>query len=144
MFFENPRGQNFYMGSLSHGADLLDELTDFCVKNSINTGWINVIGAVSSYTVGYYNQEAKKYQDIKSSEKETGYEIASCSGNVSVKDNNPFVHLHAVYTDSQGNAFGGHVMKGTKIFAAEFVISAFEGKGFVRSHDEQTGLFLWK
>ncbi len=144
MFFLNPRQNNIFMGSLSHGTDLLEELTEFCVKNSINAGWINVIGAVSSYTAGYYNQESKKYHDIKSSEKDTGFEIASCSGNVSIKDSKPFVHIHAVFTDKDGNSFGGHVMKGTRIFAAEFMAVAFEGEDLVRFHDEETGLFLWK
>jgi len=144
MFFKKGKQDKVFVGKLTYGADILDELSVFCVDNSINSGWINLIGAVKCYNIGFYDQNSKEYKEIKSPENEAGFEIASCSGNISIKENKPFVHLHAVFTDKDGKAFGGHVMKGTKIFAAEFMLTSFEGKDFVRSHDEETGLFLWK
>jgi uncharacterized protein len=144
MFFTNLNQDKVIVGKLSYDSDLLDELTAFCKNNSIKAGWINLIGAVSCYNTGYYEQNLKEYKEIKSPENETGFEIASCSGNISIKDSKPFVHLHAVFTDKNGKAFGGHVLKGTKIFAAEFMIFTFEGEDLTRFHDEETGLFLWK
>ena len=38
---------------------------------------------------------------------------------------------------------GGHLAPGTTVFAAEYVIQAFDGPEFCRGFDEVTGLPLW-
>jgi predicted DNA-binding protein with PD1-like motif len=44
-----------------------------------------------------------------------------------------------------GNVFGGHLMNGTEIFAAEFYIEELFGQDLVREeNDPQTGLPLWQ
>jgi Domain of unknown function (DUF296). len=45
--------------------------------------------------------------------------------------------------DKDGNVFGGHLMEGTKIFAAEFVIVDYGENNLERVDDKSTGLQLW-
>jgi len=71
-------------------------------------------------------------------------EIASCTGNISIKDGEIFVQAHITLADMEGKAFGGHLMPGTEIFAAEFFVQELIGQDLVRAKDEITGLPLWK
>ncbi len=129
-----------FLERLSHGADLLESLTDFCARNSIRCGFISVIGATSEATIGYYDQARHSYERKTFREE---MEIVSCTGNVSLKDGAPFLHLHAVLSDSKLATFGGHVFPGSKLFAAEAFIQELAGEPRTRKPDSVTGLALW-
>ena len=103
-------------------------------------GAISGIGALSEVRLGYFNAEAKKYEEKVFRE---NIEIVSLRGNISLKDNEIFPHLHAVLSRRDFSVVGGHLFSGT-VYAFEFEIIPFEGKPFVRGFDEDTGLFLWK
>jgi predicted DNA-binding protein with PD1-like motif len=72
----------------------------------------------------------------------TPQEIATCVGNISMKEGEPFVHAHAVLADRNGNAKGGHLLEG-KVFAAEVHLFELVGEKIVRRNDGVTGLSLW-
>lgn len=129
-----------YMGRLSHGADLLEELNRLCGESNIECGRIEAIGAVQRACIGYYNQTRREY---KFNTIDAPLEILKLFGNISIKDGAPMVHVHITLADENGRAFGGHLGPGTIIFACECIIEAFEGPAFQRIHDEQTGLPLW-
>jgi uncharacterized protein len=129
-----------YMGRLSHGADLLEELNRLCGELNIQCGRVEAIGAVQRACIGYYDQTRREY---KFNTIDAPLEILKLSGNISIKDNNPMVHAHMTLADENGRAFGGHLGPGTIIFACECIIETFDGPTFQRTHDEQTGLPLW-
>ena len=129
-----------YMGRLSHGADLLEELTKICTDRGIECGRVEAIGAVQKACVGYYDQNRREY---KFNTLDAPMEILKLSGNVSIKEGAPMVHAHITLADDKGRAFGGHLAPGTIIFACECLIEAFDGPSFMRTHDEKTGLALW-
>ena len=130
-----------FIGRLSHKSDLLQEITDLCVQENITLGKVEGIGAVEKARVGYYNQGSREYQYI---EYDQHLEVIKLTGNVSIKDNAPFVHAHITLSDEKGNAFGGHLAPGTIIFAFEIILQAFEGPELCRAYDDETGLPLWK
>ena len=134
------RGELF-MGRLSHGADLLEELTEICRRHHIRIGRIEAIGAVKKACIGFYNQQTRAYEYL-AFEKEM--EITKLSGNVSLKDGQVFVHAHVTLADSSGRAYGGHLAPGTIVFACECIIEAFDGPAFERVLDQETGLALWE
>ena len=70
-------------------------------------------------------------------------EITNLIGNISLRDDEPMVHAHITLSDENGNAFGGHLVKGTIVFACEFIIYAFAGVQYHRGYDKNTGLPLW-
>ncbi len=138
---ENIKPLKMFIGKLSHGMDLLEEMTALCIKENITLGRIEGIGAVQKARVGYYSQAEREYQYI---EFNSNLEITNLMGNVSIKDNKPFVHAHVTLADKKGNAFGGHLAQGTVIFACEIILHAFEGPELTRSYDDVTGLPLWQ
>jgi hypothetical protein len=139
--FKTIESKRLIMGKLSHGADLLEELTAVCEKENVVLGTVEAIGAVQKGSIGYYNQDEKKYQFV---EFDKHLEIAGLIGNISTRDGKPMVHAHVTFSDDKGACYAGHLSAGTIIFACEFVITVCQGPDFVRDVDEQTGLPLWK
>jgi predicted DNA-binding protein with PD1-like motif len=122
------------------GADLYESISKICTEEDIKIGRVTAVGAVKQATVAYYDQEKKKYKSITFKKH---LEILNCTGNISLKDGKPFVHMHATFADSKGNVFGGHLTAGTVVFACELTIEELEGKALDRKPDDITGLSLW-
>lgn len=136
-----PKPGRLFIGRFESGENLLEALTSFCKKENICLGVFNVIGAVRNVKLGYYEQTTKKYTDCASIDKKL--EISNCTGNISLKDGEILVHAHITLADFEGKAFGGHLMPGTEIFAAEYFIQELTGGELNRVKDEKTGLPLW-
>lgn len=130
-----------FMGRLRHGSDLLDELTGICREKDIRLGRIEAIGAVQKACTGFYDQKVREYRYTTINQP---LEVTNLTGNISVKDKNPFVHAHVTLADSTGRAYGGHLARGTIVFACECVIESLEGPSFERGPDMETGLSLWE
>lgn len=130
-----------FMGKLKFGGDLLKELTSVCREKDIRLGSVEAIGAVQKARIGYYDQQGREYHFF---EIDKPLEITKLAGNISVRDSEPMVHAHITLADSNGRAFGGHLAEGTIVFACEFIINSYEGPGYIRDYDQQTGLPLWK
>ena len=131
-----------FMGRMDFKSDLLLSLTELCKKEKIKLGVFSVIGALTSVRLGYYHQDEKKYVDCVNLNKKL--EISSCMGNVSLtKELEIFVHAHITLADHQGKCYGGHLMPGSAIFAAEYYIKEIVGDEYVRKYDSETGLNLW-
>ena len=128
------------IGKLCFGCDLLDELTGICMDKNITLGKIEAIGAVQKSCVGFYSQTGREYKFLNFDKPS---EILNLTGNISLKDNNPFVHAHIILADESGSAYGGHLAPGTITFACEFVIHCFSGAELKRGMDDKTGLPLW-
>ena len=131
-----------FIGRFTSRSDLLTSLTDFCKKENIRLGVFSVIGAVTSARLGYYDQDSKKYVECLNLTHKL--EIASCSGNISLKDSDISVHAHVTLADHEGRCYGGHLMPGATIFAAEYYIKELTGRELHRGHDRETGLCLWQ
>lgn len=128
-------------GQLPYGSDLYDGLTQLVQRENIRLGRIHAIGATTHAIVAFYDQNTKQYNPL---EFPGGMEILGLSGNVSIRDGKPFVHVHILLGDAKGDVFGGHLLPGTKLFACEVTIDEYEGEELVRAQDERTGLHLWK
>ncbi len=129
-----------FVGRLPKDTDLIRAIENFCEAQSILMAAFSVIGAVSSVTLGTYDQS----QQVFITATETSFfEIISCIGNVSLKDGRPAIHAHIVLGDSEGNVRGGHLLSETILFAGEIDLQELSGKPLERSYDESTGLMLW-
>ena len=125
---------------IPEGDDLLEGLTRAVTELGIQAGWVQVLGAAKKVVVGYYDQTAKEY---RTHEPEGTFEIASGVASISMKDGEPFVHLHLTCSGEDGTAIGGHAMPGTIVFVAECFITELRGPAPERVMDESTGLALW-
>ncbi|MBF0152523.1 MAG: DNA-binding protein [Magnetococcales bacterium] len=133
--------EKIFMGKLTHGSDLLEELTRICHEKQLTAGWIEALGAVQKARIGYYDQIVQQYRYV---DLDMHLEITHLVGNISLKDGQPFVHAHVTFADEAGRAFGGHLAPGTILFAGEVLIRSFASTGLQRGLDAETGLFLWQ
>ncbi|MFH1394663.1 MAG: PPC domain-containing DNA-binding protein [Candidatus Omnitrophota bacterium] len=135
------KGKTF-IGKFNKDDDLLLALNAFCGSKNIKTGVFSIIGAVQKASVGYYDQDKKVYtNNIELNKK---MEIVSCQGNISLKDGKICVHAHISLSDEAGKCFGGHLIPGTVIWAAEYYIQELRGSELNRKYDSETGLSLWR
>jgi predicted DNA-binding protein with PD1-like motif len=137
-FFEYSAGIEL-MVRLEHDADLVQSITELARSRGIEAGNFTAIGALKHARLGYYDQKNHEYGEMKI---DTAHEIASCVGNISMKNGEPFVHAHVVLADENGNTKAGHLFEGI-VFAAEVHLRQLEGSKIERKYDEVTDLSLW-
>ena len=129
------------MGRLPHGQDLIKSIEAFCGETAVAMATFSAIGAVTSVTMGAYDQKQQVYVTYT---KEAPLEIVSCTGNISLKNGNPVVHAHILLADMHGKTIGGHLFSETIIYAGEIDLLELAGKPLERAYDTTTGLMLWK
>lgn len=138
-FNEVSAGRGF-VGRLETGSDLVEEIERFCAEQGVTAAQVVVIGAVRRARYAYYEQAEHRYLEL---ETDAHHEIVGFTGNVSLKDDRPFLHAHATFADASGACVGGHLLRGIEVFAAEVMIREMSGVTLVRHFDEETGLALW-
>ncbi len=138
-FWEAKAGRAF-VGRLATGSDLVAEIERFCLERDVTAAQVTVIGAARKARYAYYEQADKRYLELGS---DSHHEIVGFTGNVSLRDDKPFLHAHATFADASGATVGGHLVRGCEVFAAEVMIREITGVDLVRMPDEATGLALW-
>ncbi len=124
---------------LEKGEEIFESLYEIIKKLDIKFGWINGIGAASNIILGAYPSSTKEY--IKKKFKGE-FELASIMGNITTKDDNPFIHIHATISDEECNAFAGHLFTATVSVTCEIILN-ISNKSIVRKECNEVGLYLW-
>lgn len=117
---------------------MIKTLTSFSNAHGIQNAHFSAIGAVEYVSCGYYSLVEKKYYFKQYDEL---VEVVSSTGNIMLKDGVPFVHLHAVFTDTDNNAFGGHVEEMRVGVTLEVILVPLQSS-VSRVHNDNIGLFL--
>jgi predicted DNA-binding protein with PD1-like motif len=138
--FQQATAGRAFVGRLETGSDLVEEIERFCAERGITAAQVMVIGAVRRARYAYYEQGDKRYRELESA---THHEIVGFVGNISLRDDRPFLHAHATLADADGATVGGHLLAGCEVFAAEVMVRELAGVTLVRTPDETTGLALW-
>lgn len=130
--------ENLVCIRLEKGDEVCSSLKDAALEHSIKLGIISGIGVLDRATVGLFKASEKKYYPNTF----TGdFEISSLTGNITVMDEKPYIHVHAALSDKNGNTFGGHLSEGYVSATAEiFVITS--NAEISRKFDENIGLNL--
>ena len=140
-YVEFEENRNF-IGRIPYGEDLYEYLTAFVQENEIKAGQISGIGAVTRARVGFYNQNNHEYIEREFNKH---LEISSLTGNISLQDNKPCIHIHLLVSDEEGTSYGGHLLKGTQVFLCEFIIKEFfPEKELIRNRESTTNLNIWE
>lgn len=134
------RSQKHLLIRANQNSDLIGFLEEFSRKRKIYTATFTAIGALKYAELGFFDQEKQEYQKITL---DSPHEIAACIGNISLKDEKPFVHAHATLGDRYGNTKSGHLLKGI-VFAAEIHLCKLSGQRLERQYDEESSLSLWR
>jgi len=125
---------------LEKGRDLLEQLTDYCNREAIDAGQVTALGAVTEAMLAFYDQDEEFYGETHIDRE---MEMIQATGNVSYLEGERFVHMHATFTDEDGELHAGHLVEGNIVFAGEATIQEFEGPDLIRADDPETGLTLW-
>ena len=126
---------------LPRGSDLLQGLTEAAQKLGIEAGTVQAIGAVDDLTVAFFEPEEKEYEPLRFDEH---YEITSSLGNISLREGQPFVHVHVTASDRQGRVVGGHLLEGSTVFLIEAYLRSLGGDAPVRRQEDDLGLAVWQ
>jgi predicted DNA-binding protein with PD1-like motif len=138
MDYREVEGDREFVARLSHGADWRGQIEDFARAEGIDAAFFFGLGAVQDAELWYYDQGDQEYFPEWFDEP---LEVASCVGNLSLLDGDPFAHTHAVLSRADGSTVAGHLNEAT-VFAGELYVRAFENT-LERAHDETTDLDLW-
>jgi predicted DNA-binding protein with PD1-like motif len=130
-----------FLGNVAHGEDLVAAIEGFCVTQGVKTAVFSMIGALTTATLGAYDQKQQVYVTFT---REGPLEIVHCGGNISLKNGVPTVHAHAVLADINGSTLGGHIFSESRVFAGEILVRELVGTPCNRRYDHTTGLYLWK
>lgn len=122
--------------SLKPGTGLTDELLALARREKIRTAKVEAIGGVRQLRLAYFNSGARKYEEHEYDE---FLEVASLIGNITLKDEEPFLHLHGTFGRRDMSVIGGHVISGTVFPLLEVVFTPTKNKA-QRKFDEGTGL----
>jgi len=92
-------------------------LTDFVLNQNIKSGQVTGIGAVNEATLRFFDFSTKDYVDKKFDEQ---MEVTNISGNVSLLDDKPLLHLHITLGRQDYSAIAGHLLDAKIRGAGEF------------------------
>ena len=127
-----------YFFVLKRGQEITEEIKKFCRENNITSAYVSAIGAVSLAEIGIYDFNKRDY-DIKKFEQ--ALELTNLTGNISVLDNEIFLHAHATFSDRETKAIGGHLMSAVVSITCEVFLVPLKEQ-LTRKFDEETGLKL--
>lgn len=121
---------------LNRGEELMAKLKEVCKAEQISAGTISGIGASDYAVVALYEVNNRQYH---SHSIEGEREMTSILGNVSQKDGEVYLHVHAAFVDKTGKCTGGHLNEAWISGTCEVFIQCLDGK-IGRTVDAGTGL----
>lgn len=124
---------------LSKGDEVFESLYKVVEELNIKFSWINGIGAADKITLGSYPSSLKKYIKKKF---DNEFELANIMGNITIKEDAPFIHIHATISDEECNAFAGHLFSATITVTCEIILNISD-KPIYRKECNEVGLYLW-
>ncbi len=100
------------------GEQFPETLAQWCAQKKVRAAVIVAgIGMLENIVIGRYDGK----EDIKETI-EPSSEILSLQGNVSMKEGEPFVHLHVNLADEDMSSRGGHLFEGTVSMTIELAL----------------------
>ena len=132
---------NRYIVSLDNYVELMEGLMSFCKHVGIQCGQVRGIGAISEATFRMYDPATKQYVDKTFTEQ---MEITNITGNISQKDGEPYLHVHATCSREDYSCVGGHLLSARINGACELLVDSFGDTSVGRKYDDETGLNLYE
>jgi predicted DNA-binding protein with PD1-like motif len=130
--------KRIFFTRLLEGEDLTLAIRKRVEEKHVKAGFFMVIGSLRRVVLGYYSDGEYTYKTLNGP-----LEIASCTGNIAVKDGSTLIHSHIVVSNGKMETFGGHLAEGSIVGAtAELVVFEVSGVLLKRFFDEKTRLNL--
>jgi hypothetical protein len=146
MLIAESRRQRTLILRLDRKDVLHDRILAVCQERGVRCCAVRGLGAFEEVELVEYDQQKKVYKATQTFR--AAMELLSLQGNVSEKDGQPFLHLHAVVSREREDqvrrieVLGGHLVRAV-VFAAELTLDCYDDIRLHRLPDEPTGLGLW-
>ncbi|HLI46822.1 MAG TPA: PPC domain-containing DNA-binding protein [Geobacterales bacterium] len=125
---------------LEKGDILPDKIVEIAKANGYKTASLQGIGGFNKVILAYFNHQTKKYEEIEFDEQ---FEVVSLNGNIALRDNEPFVHLHTVLSRRDMSTVGGHLTKAVVNPFIELIVQPTENIA-KKEFDDKIGLYVLK
>lgn len=132
------RFDNTIVLRLEKGEEVIESINELCIKEKIKAGTITGLGATNNITIGLFKIDEKKYYSNSYNE---DFEITNLTGNISVMNDKPYLHIHGTFGRIDGSCVGGHLNKAVISATCEIFITVIDGN-IGRKFDENIGLNL--
>ncbi|HCZ05562.1 MAG: uncharacterized protein PWP37_498 [Thermotogota bacterium] len=110
IFIRLDHGEDFY-------AKLYEAVNDLKIHSAVV---LSGIGMLMDVELGWFDVQNQRYERKNFS---GAYELLSLSGNLSLKDGQPFFHLHVVLSRPGEPAIGGHLFSASVCNTVEIFLS---------------------
>ena len=125
---------------IDRGEEVLAELKKVCEAEHVAAGSLSGIGAADHAVVGLYEVSTRQYQKTTLSGE---MEITSLLGNVSQKDGEVYLHIHAAFADEKTGVYGGPLNECRISGTCELFIQRLNGAIGRKFDDAETGLNIF-
>ncbi len=136
---KSAKKSNVHILLIERGEKIIEKLLSYCKKEKIYAGFFTGIGAVDEAELAHYIVDNKKYSSKVFKEP---MEICNMTGNVSLMNNEPYVHAHITLGKENFTLVGGHLKEAT-VHAVCEVYLVEVSKKVERKHQESLGLNVW-
>ena len=137
---EYRKFQNKIIVRMDKGEEILEKVREVAEKEKIKLADISALGAVSEFTVGVFDTEAKEYH---ANEFKGSFEIVSLTGTINTMNDKFYCHLHMSAGNEKGQVFGGHLNRAIISATCEMVITLIDGR-VDRRFEKEVGLNLFQ
>lgn len=137
---EYRKFQNKIIVRMDKGEEILEKVREVAEKEKIKLADISALGAVSEFTMGVFDTEAKEYH---ANEFKGSFEIVSLTGTINTMNDEFYCHLHMSAGNEKGQVFGGHLNRAIISATCEMVITLIDGR-VDRRFEKEVGLNLFQ
>jgi predicted DNA-binding protein with PD1-like motif len=116
--------KNYYVLRFDKDEEVFAGLTEFIKQQAIGACVFSAIGACNSVELAFFNAHIKNYRRKPFVD---DYEIASLTGNASLKDGQPVIHAHGAFSSNEFSVIAGHVFKMVVSVTCEVFLTNLEG-----------------
>ncbi|MGO3751451.1 MAG: PPC domain-containing DNA-binding protein [Peptoniphilaceae bacterium] len=111
---------------LDIGDEVISSISKFAKDNNISLASVSGIGASNDVKVGLFHTKTKEYEEKTFSGED--FEIVSLLGNITEKDDEPYIHLHITFGNMKGETFSGHLKSAIISVTGEIFFDIIDGK----------------
>jgi predicted DNA-binding protein with PD1-like motif len=129
-----PGETRVWIAILESGEDVKVALLKMTKQQGVENASFVALGAFEKATLGYFDWQEKKYQDIAVNEQ---VEVITLAGDIVPDEKGaPSLHAHAVLGRRDGSTRGGHLIKGLVRPTLEVTITELPAHLTRRKHPE--------
>lgn len=130
-----------YVIRMDRGEEIVAALTDFCLKEAVDLGSVQALGASDRAVVGLYDVGTREYHKRTFEEP---MEITSLVGSISTKGGEPYLHLHINLCREDMSVVGGHLNECRISATCEMIVRKINGRVERKLDQDVTGLNLYE